>query len=114
MKVISAGEETFALHCQAYGLTPEREYFFHLTRRFRFDFAWPDQKIAVEIEGLTRDGGRHQRRAGYTGDCMKYNLAVMMGWQVLRYTPEMVKAGTAIDQVRGLLASANKGMIAVG
>lgn len=33
---------------------PEREYYFakSIGRRWRFDFAWPAQRLAVEIEGL--------------------------------------------------------------
>jgi very-short-patch-repair endonuclease len=99
----SPGEETFAVHCRAYGLTPEREYLFHPTRMFRFDFAWPDRRIAVEVEGVTNKGGRHQRRNGYEGDCVKYNSAVMLGWRVLRYTTQMVTAGMAIDDVLQML-----------
>jgi hypothetical protein len=34
---------------------------------WRFDFAWPDQMFAVEVEGITPAGGRHQRIKGYQG-----------------------------------------------
>ncbi len=67
-------------------VAPEQEYRFHPDRKWRFDFAWPDSRLAVEIEGLTRGGGRHQRMTGYTSDCEKYREAVRLGWRVLRYT----------------------------
>ena len=47
-------------------------------RKWRFDFAFPKQKIAVEIEGVTVGmGGRQQRRSGLKGDVYKYNAAVL-------------------------------------
>jgi len=69
---------------------PKQEYRFHPKRRWRFDLAWPEQKVAVEIEGGGWVRGRHHRPAGYRQDCEKYNAAVLMGWRVLRYTPDML------------------------
>lgn len=60
---------------------PEREHRFDAERLWRFDFAWPDYKIAVEIEGQ----GRHQTVDGQRKDCEKYNRATVLGWRVLRY-----------------------------
>lgn len=64
---------------------PEREYRFHDTRRWRFDFAWPDQRVAVEMEGGVWSRGRHVRGHGYLSDLEKYNAATMLGWRVLRF-----------------------------
>jgi very-short-patch-repair endonuclease len=100
---MSAGEETFALHCKAYGLQPERELAFHPKRKWRFDFAFPGYRLAVEIEGGTWARGRHSRGSGYLKDCEKYNTAAMMGWKVLRYPTQLVMDGTAIEQVREAL-----------
>ena len=101
----SKSEETFALQLRAIGLDAgcEREYRFHETRRWRFDFAWPFKRIAVEVEGVTHTGGRHQRPAGYTADAEKYNEAVMLGWRVLRGTQAMVKSGKLLEDVETLL-----------
>lgn len=96
----SSGEEMFSVHCRCYKLTPEREYVFAPPRKFRFDFAWPDMRLAVEIEGGTLFGkSRHSRGAGFVRDCEKYNLATLAGWSVLRFTTEMVQSGNAIDTV---------------
>jgi very-short-patch-repair endonuclease len=102
-KVGSRGEETFAVHCKVYKLTPAREFRFHPLRRWRFDFAFPDVKLAVEVEGGTWAGGRHNRGAGMAEDMNKYNAATLAGWRVLRYTTEMVQSGTAIDDVLNLI-----------
>lgn len=73
---------------------PEREHRFHPVRRFRFDFAWPDKKLAVEVEGiLFGEGGRHQRGMGYANDCHKYNLAIEAGWTVMRVPSIWLKGG---------------------
>lgn len=83
---------------------PEREYKFHPTRNWRFDFAWPSLKIAVEVDGgqwLAR-GGRHNTDA----DREKMNTAAELGWRVFRYSIDMLnkdgvscatQAASAID-----------------
>ena len=70
----------------------QREFKFEpTTADWRFDFALPDIKVAIEIEGGTYSGGRHVRGQGYMGDCIKYNRAAMLGWTVLRLTSDMVR-----------------------
>ena len=102
----SKAAETFALHLRADKLPlARREYVFHPTRQWRFDFAWPGRKLAVEIDGLTRDGGRHQRVRGYENDCEKLNEALLLGWRVLRFTQGQVKRGEAIAVAKKALAA---------
>lgn len=79
------------------------EYKFHPTRHWRFDFAWPELKLALEIEGGTRINGRHNRHKGYEADCEKYNEAQLMGWIVLRVTSEMVNDGRALRLIERAL-----------
>jgi hypothetical protein len=62
------------------------EHRFHPTRKFRFDIALIDYKIAVEYEGIISAKNRHTNIEGFTNDCRKYNLAQSLGWEVLRYT----------------------------
>ena len=95
----SAGEAAFALHCRAEKLNPESEYRFHPERKWRFDFAFPDRMLAIEIEGR----GRHQSFSGFAKDIEKYNTAAKMGWRILRYTPQMVFRGDAINDVLEIL-----------
>jgi very-short-patch-repair endonuclease len=65
-------------------------------RRFRFDFAWPERKIAAEVDGGTFNRGRHTRPTGYAKDAEKNNLAIVEGWRVLRFDQAMVKNGIAL------------------
>jgi len=81
---------------------PLREYKFSPTRRWKFDFAYPDQKIAIEVEGGTWIGGRHSRGEGFQKDCEKYNTATLMGWRILRFTRAMVE-GNAVETIKSML-----------
>lgn len=62
------------------------EHKFHPTRRWRFDWAIPDMKVAIEYEGIISEKSRHTTLQGFSGDCDKYNEAGKLGWTVLRYT----------------------------
>jgi very-short-patch-repair endonuclease len=72
------------------GFSPKEEYRFHPKRRWRFDLAIPELKVAIEIEGGIWTGGRHTRGTGYQKDMEKYNAAQMLGWKVFRYTPQQL------------------------
>lgn len=90
----SQGEETFALHCKINGLTPEREFIFAPPRRWRIDFAWPELKIAVEVESSV-----HRIKNRFAGDLEKYNELTKRGWRLFRYTRKMIETGAPILEV---------------
>ncbi len=62
------------------------EHKFDSVRRFQFDWAIIDLKIAIEYEGIISEKSRHTSMDGFSNDCVKYNLAIANGWKVLRYT----------------------------
>ena len=99
----SALEATMALQIEysQVGL-PEMEYRWHETRQWRFDFAWPDRLLALEVEGGVYSQGRHVRPVGFSADCEKYNEAAAAGWRVLRMPGEWVLNGRAIDMLERL------------
>ena len=82
---------------------PEREYRFHDTRKWRFDFAWPEQKVAIELHGATYSNGRHNRGTGMRNDADKVNAAQLMGWLTLTFTSDHLKDGTAMQHVKEAL-----------
>lgn len=95
-------EAVLEFHLRALGVREwVREYRFQPPRRWRFDLAWPDLMLAVEVEGgiwsQTRTGrGRgHAHPARFVADCQKYNAAAMAGWTVLRYPPDLI--GTMLE-----------------
>lgn len=102
-------ERAFETYCNMWGLPPyHREYRFHDTRRWRFDFAWPERNVAVEIEGGVWTRGRHTRGKGFENDCEKYNAAVLLGWRVLRFTGAMLDdPATCMNQVAEILGEAD-------
>jgi very-short-patch-repair endonuclease len=102
-QALSVGEETFALHMKARGLMPVREFRFHPDCKWRIDFAFPEQKLGIEIDGGSRSRGRHNRAQGFEADCIKLNAAIALGWRILRYTTEMVTRGAADLQVAQIL-----------
>jgi len=80
------------------------EYRFDPARRWRFDFAWPSRKLAVEVEGGIWVNGRHGRGVGMESDMEKYNRATALGWAVLRFSPGGVKNGNACREIEAWLA----------
>lgn len=87
----------FARQCQALGLpVPVPEYRFHPTRKWRLDYAWPDRRLALEVEGGIWMRGRHTRGSGFRKDMEKYNTLAIAGWRLLRVCPADVTDGTAL------------------
>jgi very-short-patch-repair endonuclease len=87
-------------------------------RGWRFDFALPKYRLAIEIEGLVvrmmRDiitmkpmrvvTGRHATITGIREDCHKYAAAEILGWHVIRVEQDMVASGDAIAFVERFVA----------
>jgi hypothetical protein len=98
--------------CQALGLpAPAREFTFHATRRWRFDWAWPAACVALEQEGVVyattpgdhRLGGRHTSAVGFAYDLEKYRAAFVLGWAVLRVLPTHIFDGSAVLAIEARL-----------
>ena len=96
----SALEETMALQIRAAGFPqPVREHRPIAGRRWRVDFAWVDQLVALEVEGGIYTQGRHNRPQGFNDDAEKYNALALAGWVVLRVTADHIKSGQALHWV---------------
>jgi very-short-patch-repair endonuclease len=85
---------------------PVLEYPFakSIGRRWRFDAAWPDLSVAVEVDGGAFVGGRHVTGTGFEKDAEKMSTAAAMGWRVLRITPRMIEDGRALRLIEEALA----------
>lgn len=89
------------LHLQASGFDePTLEHRFHPERKWRFDVAWPEEKIAVEIDGGSWVHGRHTTGSGFEKDLEKVNAATELGWKVYRFTPRMIQSGYAVNLLK--------------
>jgi very-short-patch-repair endonuclease len=79
------------------------EHRFDPSRRWRFDFAIPAHKIAIEVEGGVFTQGRHTRGKGYINDLEKYNRATELGWCLIRITPNQKYSEKFIEQLRSMV-----------
>lgn len=103
----SKPEQEWLWQLRAAGMPePQTEYCFSTSRKWRFDTAWPELKIAFEVEGglWIKGGGAHSRPENIERDIEKYNAAQLDGWRVYRVTTTMVKDGRGLalaEQVLG-------------
>jgi very-short-patch-repair endonuclease len=83
----------------------EHDYRFHPVRMWRFDFAFPEKRVAVEMEGGAFSRGRHSRGKGLHDDMTKYNEAQALGWRVMRYTVKHLTENPlgVVEQVKSLI-----------
>lgn len=84
-------------------LVPEYRF---CDRRWRFDFAHPDSKLAIEIDGGIWRGSRggHTSGTGFARDREKDFEAAMGGWTVLRLTPEMARDRALLERIVAWIA----------
>lgn len=75
------------------------EYRFAPPRRWRFDWAWLDCKVALEVQGGIWTHGRHTRGAALLKEHEKLNAAAALGWRVLYCTPQQFESGAWVEMV---------------
>lgn len=85
---------------QHLGVEVVAEHRFHPTRLWRFDYAIPSHRIAIEIDGGVWNQGRHNRPKGYIADLDKFNNAAALGWRVLKFTPQQQFTTKALRLIR--------------
>lgn len=73
----------FLAACAVVGLpVPVWEWEFAKPRRWAFDYAWPEVRLALEVQGGIFAFGRHTTGEGFARDMEKWNAAVTLGWFV--------------------------------
>lgn len=97
-------EPTVRACCKAVGLPmPDPEWVFAMPRRWRFDFAWPDKKVALEVDGGMWVQGRHSRGSGLLLEHEKMNAAASRNWLIFRTTPKGVGDLALYRQIKAVL-----------
>ena len=73
-------------------------------REWRLDFALPEIKLGLEVDGgiWQKGGGYHSHPTGIIANMEKKNAAALLGWRVLCFTPEQVMAGVAFAFARSI------------
>ena len=100
----SKWEDLLVFQMRAMSLpTPVAEYRFHPKRMWRFDFAFPALRVAIECEGAVWTQGRHTRGSGFVKDLEKYNTATMMGWKILRFDSGAIQRGEAVQMIKQII-----------
>lgn len=74
---------------------------FHPTRKWRFDYAIPSARVAIEIDGgLFLNRGRHSGSVGQLNDFEKFNEAAAYGWRVLHFTPDQRYTAETLNKIQ--------------
>jgi hypothetical protein len=71
---------------------PQREYRFMPNRDFRLDYAWPEKKLAVEVNGMV-----HRIKERFLRDTEKVAYALIHGWIVLPISGDDVRSGRGVS-----------------
>lgn len=90
--------------CRSRGLpVPVAEYRWHPVRKWRHDFFFPENKIAIENQGGLFSGGRHARGAALLKEHEKLNDAARAGHRILFATPQSLKSREMLLLLREML-----------
>lgn len=97
-------EDLVAHRIELAGLpVPTRQYRWatDVKRQYRSDFAWPEARLLVEVQGgiWAADPGRHNRGSGYEADLSRSNLAVLLGYRMLCFSERMIRSGDAVRSI---------------
>ena len=66
------------------------------SRRFRWDMAWIDHRLLLEVQGGVWTGGKHGRGSGILKDHEKLNLASANGFRTIQVSATTIKNGLAV------------------
>lgn len=104
--------DLFTLHIgKLSGFAVVKEFKFHPARQWRLDYAIPDRKVAVEVEGGVWTEGRHTRGSGFVKDMEKYNELACLGWLLIRCTPSKLFTSKNFENVQKCIEIQNKHQI---
>lgn len=103
MKAARFNNDIFQNLCLSESLEVAKEVKFHPVRRWKFDYAILVAKIAIEVEGGAWTLGRHNRPKGFIADMKKYNAAAVLGWRILRFTPQQLMTFETIETLKQII-----------
>lgn len=99
-------EREFAFQCKALRLPePIEQYQFAPPRRFKADFAWPQYRLLVEVQGgiWRRGGGAHSHPLDLERDIERTQHMALLGWWFLPVTTDEVRSGHAVEVTQRVL-----------
>jgi hypothetical protein len=98
-------KDIFMMLLEKEGFDVWPEFFFSTERLYRFDYAIPEYKIAIEQEGGIWAKGKsgHSSGTGIQRDMDKNNLAISQGWVIIRRTPDQMCTIKTIDLIKSVI-----------
>lgn len=98
---MSDAEELLAFQLQAAGISFVRQFYYARPRKLRADFAFPDARLLAEVNGgiFTKTKNAHGSITGILADIDRLNMATLAGWRMLRFTPQSVRSGEALQLI---------------
>lgn len=86
---------------------PRREVLVVPDRQYRADFAWPDQMLAVEVQGGiwgqdTKSSHAHPK--AIERDAEKHSLMAVAGWRLIVVTGKHIETGQAVAWIKQALS----------
>ncbi len=98
-------EKVLAAELDQAGIVYVRQYCAVAERRWRWDFAFLDARLLVEVQGgLWLPKSAHTWGKGIRRDYEKHNAATLAGWRVLYVTREMIEKNEALTLIERALA----------
>lgn len=85
---------------------PTPEFAFAEGRKFRWDYAWVPQKVALEQQGGIWVRGAHGRGTGIVRDIEKFSLGAALGWRLLLVEPKDLCSAHNLNLIRMALEAA--------
>jgi len=87
---------------------PVFEHQFCAGRKWAFDLAWPEAKVALECQGGIWSQGRHTRGAALLKEWEKLNTAAEMGYRIIYCQPSDLLTLKTLTTIRRCLEYSNK------
>lgn len=98
-KETSAIEEQFAAQIHCAGLPePKRQLQYMFAREFKADFAWPQWKFAVEVQG-----NAHRIKGRFKSDMKRRALLLLDGWTILEVGGDEIRSGIAVKWTEAMI-----------
>lgn len=101
---MSASEDLLAFQLRAAGIEFAQQYAYAPPRKFRADFAFPYARLLVEVQGGVYSRKAHGSITGVLADIERLNVATLAGWRLLRFTPQAVQLGEALQLIERALS----------
>jgi len=99
-------KDMFTMLMEKEGLDCWPEYFFSTERLYRLDYAFPEYKIGLEVDGGTwsKERSGHSSGTGLARDREKSTLLATLGWALIRVTPQELMTAKIIETIKKIIA----------